>query len=547
MIRQQSADPIASDAGSKGALRSALPFCGTLSRQTCPADHVTVITRNEAANIAARARVRRAGPTRSSSSTRKAPTTRSPIARRFTDRSSCGRGPATSRRRTSPPRRRRHDWILSLDADERVSPALAERDSRAARRASRAPPATGFRASRFHLGRWIRSTDWYPDYQLRLYDRRRARWTRPLRPRIGDAPTGRSGGCAASCSTTPYRDLSHHLQTMDRYTTLAARQMFEDGRRAGWFDVLILAASGVLSQLRPARRLSRRHAGPHRLGHERVLRRPRNSRSCGSCVRPPHRHRTDLARRTEPSPPDGPRSADAQPQSRARRAPGGRALSPRARGTRPGTAGAAQRGRSLGGVEAVAHHPAVEAADRARARSARRLDGGLALSFSAPDPRPRDRRVTARRLPSAERTRSRAGSTVRSISSSPRRDAIRHMLEHDGIPGSRIVVVHDGIDVAKIQRLPARRRARRILAAARRAAPRATSARSSPHKGQKHLIDAMPQVLREVPDAHLVIFGEGELRPRSNGRSRSFVSRSTSCCRASARTCCSWSSPPICS
>ena len=36
-----------------------------------------------------------------------------------------------------------------------------------------------------------------------------------------------------------YRDLSHHLQTMDRYTTLAARQMFEDGRTAGWWDLAV--------------------------------------------------------------------------------------------------------------------------------------------------------------------------------------------------------------------------------------------------------------------------------------------------------------------
>jgi hypothetical protein len=34
-----------------------------------------------------------------------------------------------------------------------------------------------------------------------------------------------------------YRDLSHHLLTMDRYTTLAARQMFDDGRRAGWWQL----------------------------------------------------------------------------------------------------------------------------------------------------------------------------------------------------------------------------------------------------------------------------------------------------------------------
>lgn len=36
-----------------------------------------------------------------------------------------------------------------------------------------------------------------------------------------------------------YRDLAHHLQTMDRYTTLAARQMFEDGRRVGYLELLL--------------------------------------------------------------------------------------------------------------------------------------------------------------------------------------------------------------------------------------------------------------------------------------------------------------------
>ena len=37
-------------------------------------------------------------------------------------------------------------------------------------------PATACRACRFYLGRWMRTTDMYPDYQLRLYDRRKARW-----------------------------------------------------------------------------------------------------------------------------------------------------------------------------------------------------------------------------------------------------------------------------------------------------------------------------------------------------------------------------------
>jgi len=69
-----------------------------------------------------------------------------------------------------------HDWILSLDADERVTPELAT-ELQALKAGE--PPEAAFRIPRvtWHLGRWIRTTDWYPDYQDRFYDRRRARWT----------------------------------------------------------------------------------------------------------------------------------------------------------------------------------------------------------------------------------------------------------------------------------------------------------------------------------------------------------------------------------
>ena len=71
-----------------------------------------------------------------------------------------------------------HDWIFSLDADERVSSELA---AEILELIATEPAHRGYRVPRvaFHLGRWIRSTDWYPDFQLRLYDRRAGRWTTP--------------------------------------------------------------------------------------------------------------------------------------------------------------------------------------------------------------------------------------------------------------------------------------------------------------------------------------------------------------------------------
>ena len=138
-----------------------------------------------------------------------------------------------------------HDWILSLDADERVTPELAT-ELQALKAGER--PEAAFRIPRltWHLGRWIRTTDWYPDYQDRFYDRRRARWTGRYVHEALQAD-GSRGQLAGEIQHYAYRGIADHLETIDRYTTLAARQMQEDGRRAG---LLQLAGHPPLAFLR---------------------------------------------------------------------------------------------------------------------------------------------------------------------------------------------------------------------------------------------------------------------------------------------------------
>lgn len=134
----------------------------------------------------------------------------------------------------------------------------------------------------------------------------------------------------------------------------------------------------------------------------------------------------------------------------------------------------------------------------------------LALSFGAPSPRPA--LVASRRVDFHLQAHSFSRWKYRQVDLFiAASDAIRHILEKDGIPPRRVVVVHDGIDVAKIQRLPA------LDVHAEYWLPHGAPvlvnvAALVPHKGQKYLVDAMPHVLREVPDARLIIFGEGELR-----------------------------------
>jgi glycosyltransferase involved in cell wall biosynthesis len=130
-----------------------------------------------------------------------------------------------------------HDWILSLDADERVTPELAA-EIRAV--LAGAPSHAAYRMPRvtWHLGRWVRTTDWYPDFQTRLYDRRAARWAGRYvhESVVADGPVGRLRG---ELQHYAYRDLADHLETIDRYSTYAAREMYERGRRATALDLAV--------------------------------------------------------------------------------------------------------------------------------------------------------------------------------------------------------------------------------------------------------------------------------------------------------------------
>ena len=130
-----------------------------------------------------------------------------------------------------------HDWILSLDADERITPALAD-EIRGVLQAE--PPASAYRIPRvaFHLGRWIRTTDFYPDYQTRLYDRRVARWQgRHVHESV---KTDRAvGQLRHEIEHYSFADLRDQIDRLNHYSSLAARQMRESGRRSGPLHLLV--------------------------------------------------------------------------------------------------------------------------------------------------------------------------------------------------------------------------------------------------------------------------------------------------------------------
>jgi len=129
----------------------------------------------------------------------------------------------------------RHDWVLCLDADERVSPELRA----SVERALAAPVAPVYRMARRNrfLGRWLSHGEGYPDWSPRLFNRMNARWSDdPVHEKVLYAVT--PGTLEGDLLHDSAEDLAHYLDKQNRYTTLAAEQLYERGRNAGAFELL---------------------------------------------------------------------------------------------------------------------------------------------------------------------------------------------------------------------------------------------------------------------------------------------------------------------
>jgi glycosyltransferase involved in cell wall biosynthesis len=131
----------------------------------------------------------------------------------------------------------RGDWVLSVDADERVTPGLASeiREVLAA-----GTPLAGFRIPRrvHHLGRWINHSGWYPAYRLRLFRRTLGRWDGidPHQYAVVDGVVGRLRGDIVHYT---YDDLDDHVRTLNRFSSLLAKEHHARNRRFSWASLLV--------------------------------------------------------------------------------------------------------------------------------------------------------------------------------------------------------------------------------------------------------------------------------------------------------------------
>ncbi len=121
------------------------------------------------------------------------------------------------------------EWILNLDADERVSPEMAAAIAGADLSPHQGPAAFGFRRRNLFCGRQIRHCGWSPDICYRLYSRSRARWSdSSVHERLETRETAVLPGDIVHYA---YESLETFLAKQNRYSTLAAGEMLRHRRQ----------------------------------------------------------------------------------------------------------------------------------------------------------------------------------------------------------------------------------------------------------------------------------------------------------------------------
>lgn len=132
----------------------------------------------------------------------------------------------------------RNRWVLSLDSDEEVSPALAAAIDALPPEPVEAAFAIN-RLSRF-LGRWIRHCGWHPDHVIRLFDRERAGFNdKPVHEAV--ETSGGVGRVDGLLHHYTYETMEQYIGKLNRYTTLAAEQLHAEGRRASLWQAVVRA------------------------------------------------------------------------------------------------------------------------------------------------------------------------------------------------------------------------------------------------------------------------------------------------------------------
>jgi len=134
-----------------------------------------------------------------------------------------------------------NEWVLSIDADERVTPELKNEIIEKSLNSE----TEGYLIPRlsYYLGKNIKYAGWYPDYTLRLVKRSSSHFTKDVvhERMVVEGPVGK---LLHHFLHYPYKDVAHHVQKINQYSSLSAQKMFEQGKDVSWAMILVKSVFG---------------------------------------------------------------------------------------------------------------------------------------------------------------------------------------------------------------------------------------------------------------------------------------------------------------
>lgn len=154
------------------------------------------------------------------------------LSRQFTDRVISEKWHGYTRQKQMATDLAKHDWVLSLDGDEKLSSQLRQELMEWKARPNDSCDSYRLPRLTYFMGRWIRHTTWYPDWQVRLFRKSKARWVgRNIHE--GVKAEGLQGEFSGHLLHYTYSSISEYLVQLENFSSLAAIDYHEQGGKIG--------------------------------------------------------------------------------------------------------------------------------------------------------------------------------------------------------------------------------------------------------------------------------------------------------------------------
>lgn len=158
------------------------------------------------------------------------------ICKEFTDKVFLDKWLGYGRQKNLCIERTKNDWVLNVDADERITDDLRIEIKETLKKSD----FNGFYVPRKNhfLGKWIKHCGWHPDYNLRLFNKNHGRFNNRI-VHESVVLNGKAAYLKGSMEHYTYKDVSSYIKRMEKYSKLSADEMLRNGRRAGYLNIFL--------------------------------------------------------------------------------------------------------------------------------------------------------------------------------------------------------------------------------------------------------------------------------------------------------------------